>query len=168
VLSPEQRRGKKMTEAREIENKEYGKEGIQTSFDPKIISFCCNWCGYSTLELGSVRKKQNSPDIGLIKVMCLGRIEPEFIFKALKNGADGVLVLGCHPGDCQFESGNYKTRRKILLIKKMLSQFGINPKRVRLEWYSVEKKRMFKLVVKDFIEEIKKIGPNPLNGNGRK
>jgi len=156
-----------MTEAREIENKGYGKEGLSISFEPKIISFCCNWCGYSTVELTSANKKRIS-NIGMIKVMCSGRVEPEFIFEALKNGADGVLIIGCHLGDCQYESGNYKTRRKILLLKKLLSQFGISPKRVRLEYCSAEERQGFAQVVEDFVEEIKKIGPNPLNEDGRK
>jgi len=156
-----------MTEAREIENKGYGEEGLSISFEPKIISFCCNWCGYSTVELTSANKKRIS-NIGMIKVMCSGRVEPEFIFEALKNGADGVLIIGCHLGDCQYESGNYKTRRKILLLKKLLSQFGISPKRVRLEYCSAEERQGFAQVVEDFVEEIKKIGPNPLNEDGRK
>lgn len=157
-----------MKGVREIENKEYGQEGISTLFKPRIISFCCNWCGYSTAELPSAKKEQHPSNIGMIKVMCSGRIEPEFVFEALKNGADGVLIIGCHLGDCQYESGNYKTRRKILLLKKLLSQFGINPKRVRLEYCSAEEIEQVELVVEDFIEEIKKIGPNPFCENGRK
>ena len=100
--------------------------------------------------------------------MCSGRIEPEFILKALKNGADGILILSCAPGDCQYESGNYKNRRKIFLLKKLLSQFGIDPKRIKLEYCSAEKRQDFAQVVEDFIENIKKIGPNPFDEDGRR
>ena len=135
----------------------------KTEFEPKIIGFLCNWCSYAGADLAGVSRIQYPSNIRIIRVMCSGRIDPTFILEALKDGADGVLVAGCHlPSDCHYISGNFKTLRRIILLKKVLQDFGIEPKRVRLEWISASEGDKFAAVVRDMVEEIKKLGPNPL------
>lgn len=137
-------------------------------FEPKIISFLCNWCAYAGADLAGVSRIQYPPNIRIVRVMCSGRIDPAFILEALKDGADGVLVAGCHlPSDCHYISGNFKALRRIKLLKKVLKQFGIEPERVRLEWVSASEGDKFAAVVKDMVEEIKKLGPNPLKNGGK-
>jgi len=134
-------------------------------FEPKIIGFLCNWCAYAGADLAGVSRIQYPPNIRIIRVMCSGRVDPAFILEALKDGADGVLVAGCHlPSDCHYISGNFKALRRIMLLKKVLQQFGIEPERVRLEWISASEGDKFATVVKDMVEKIKKLGPNPLKG----
>ena len=137
-------------------------------FEPKIIGFLCNWCAYAGADLAGVSRIQYPPNIRIVRVMCSGRVDPSFILEALKDGADGVLVAGCHlPSDCHYISGNFKALRRIKLLKKVLEQFGIEPERVRLEWISASEGEKFAAVVKDMVEEIKKIGPNPFKGEIR-
>jgi F420-non-reducing hydrogenase iron-sulfur subunit len=132
-------------------------------FEPKIIGFLCNWCAYAGADLAGVSRMQYPPNIRIVRVMCSGRVDPSFILEALKDGADGVLVAGCHlPSDCHYISGNFKALRRIKLLKKVLEQFGIEPERVRLEWISASEGDKFAAVVKNMVEEIKKIGPNLL------
>ena len=134
-------------------------------FEPKIIGFLCNWCAYAGADLAGVSRIQYPPNIRIIRVMCSGRVDPSFILEALKNGADGVLVAGCHlPSDCHYISGNFKALRRVTLLKKVLQQFGIEPERVRLEWISASEGDKFAAVVKDMVDEIKKLGPNQLKG----
>jgi len=134
-------------------------------FEPKIIGFLCNWCAYAGADLAGVSRIQYPPNIRIIRVMCSGRVDPAFILEALKDGADGVLVAGCHlPSDCHYISGNFKALRRITLLKKVLQQLGIEPERVRLEWISASEGDKFATVVKDMVEEIRKLGPNPLKG----
>jgi len=133
------------------------------NFEPKIIGFLCNWCAYAGADLAGVSRIQYPPNIRIIRVMCSGRIDPAFILEALKNGADGVLVAGCHlPSDCHYLSGNFKALRRVALLKKVLQDFGIEPERVRLEWVSASEGDKFAAIVRDMVEEIKKLGPNPL------
>ena len=133
------------------------------AFEPKIIGFLCNWCAYAGADLAGVSRIQYPPNIRIIRVMCSGRIDPAFILEALKDGADGVLVAGCHlPSDCHYISGNFKALRRITLLKKVLKDFGIEPGRVRLEWVSASEGDRFAAIVRDMVEEIKKLGPNPL------
>ena len=137
-------------------------------FEPKIIGFLCNWCAYAGADLAGVSRIQYPPNIRIVRVMCSGRVDPSFILEALKDGADGVLVAGCHlPSDCHYISGNFKALRRIKLLKRVLEQFGIEPERVRLEWISASEGEKFAAVVKDMVEEIKKIGPNPFKGEIR-
>lgn len=134
-------------------------------FEPKIIGFLCNWCAYAGADLAGVSRIQYPPNIRIVRVMCSGRVDPSFILEALKDGAGGVLVAGCHlPSDCHYISGNFKALRRIKLLKKVLEQFGIEPERVRLEWISASEGDKFATVVKDMVEQIKKLGPNPLKG----
>jgi len=131
-------------------------------FDPKIVGFCCNWCSYAGADLAGVSRMQYAPNIRIIRVMCSGRVDPAFILKALEVGADGILIAGCHPGDCHYMAGNYKAARRIALLKKMLEQFGIEGERVRLEWVSASEGSKFAEVVNDFTQTVKELGPNPL------
>jgi F420-non-reducing hydrogenase iron-sulfur subunit len=132
-------------------------------FEPKIIGFLCNWCSYAGADLAGVSRIQYPPNIRIIRVMCSGRIDPAFILEAFKDGADGVLVAGCHlPSDCHYISGNFKALRRITLMKKVLKEFGIEPERLRLEWVSASEGDRFANVVKDMVAEIKRLGPNPL------
>jgi len=132
------------------------------SFEPKIVAFLCNWCAYAGADLAGVSRLKYPANVVPIRVMCSGRIDPEFIFHAFKNGADGVLIGGCHPGDCHYIKGNYHARRRVLLTKKLMKEMGINERRLRLEWVSATEGRKFARVVKEFVEELKKLGP--LNG----
>jgi F420-non-reducing hydrogenase iron-sulfur subunit len=136
-----------------------GKNG----FEPKIIGFLCNWCAYAGADLAGVSRIQYPSNIRIIRVMCSGRIDPVFILKAFKDGADGVLVAGCHlPSDCHYINGNFKAMRRIILLKKVLKEFGIEPERLRLEWVSASEGNKFATVVSDMVKEIKELGPNPL------
>lgn len=141
----------------------------QKDFEPKIIGFLCNWCAYAGADLAGVSRIQYPPNIRIIRVMCSGRVDPAFILEALKNGADGVLVAGCHlPSDCHYISGNFKTLRRIMLLKRVLKDLGIEPERVRLEWISASEGDKFAAVVRDMVEQIKKLGPNPLKTGVKK
>jgi len=132
-------------------------------FEPKIIGFLCNWCSYAGADLAGVSRIQYPTNIMIIRVMCSGRIDPAFIFEAFKDGADGVLVAGCHlPSDCHYISGNFKALRRITLLKNTLKELGIEPERVRLEWVSASEGDKFATIVRDMVEDLKKIGPNPV------
>ena len=132
-------------------------------FEPKIIGFCCNWCAYAGADLAGISRIQYPPNLRMIRVMCSGTIEPVYILEAFQKGADGVFIGGCHPGDCHYQAGNYKTMRKVILMKRLLAQLGISPKRLRLEWVSAAEGQRFAQVVTDFIAEVKELGPNLLN-----
>lgn len=135
----------------------------KNGFEPKIIGFLCNWCSYAGADLAGVSRIQYPPNIRIIRVMCSGRIDPAFILEAFKDGADGVLVAGCHlPSDCHYISGNFKTLRRINLLKRVLKDFGIEPERLRLEWVSASEGDKFATVVKSIVEGVKKLGPSPL------
>ncbi len=132
-------------------------------FEPRIIGFLCNWCSYAGADLAGVSRIQYPPNIRIIRVMCSGRIDPAFVLEAFKDGADGVLVAGCHPpSDCHYISGNFKALRRITLLRKALKEFGIEPERLRLEWISASEGDKFAEVVRDMVEEIRNLGPNPV------
>jgi F420-non-reducing hydrogenase iron-sulfur subunit len=135
---------------------------VKKEFEPNIIGFLCNWCSYAGADLAGTSRLKYPPNIKSIRVMCSGRVDPVFILEALKKGADGILVAGCHPGDCHYQSGNYKTNRRIKLLKKLLDELGIEPARVRFEYISASEGQKFAQVVTDFVAELKKLGPNPL------
>ncbi len=140
-----------------------------TEFEPKIVGFLCNWCAYAGADLAGVSRMQYPPNLRIIRVMCSGRVDPSFILEAFRRGADGVLVAGCHlPSDCHYLAGNFKAQRRILLLKELLKQFGIEPERLRLEWISAAEGEKFAKVVKEMVAEIKKLGPSPLKRDGKK
>jgi len=129
------------------------------SWEPKIVGFLCNWCSYRGADLAGTARMKYAPNVRIIRVMCSARVEPAFILKAFQAGADGVLVLGCHPGDCHYQEGNYKTLRRIPLLKKLLSQMGIEPERVRLDWVSASEGERFARIVNEITESVRSLGP---------
>jgi len=131
-------------------------------FEPRIVGFCCNWCSYVGADLAGVSRIQYPPNLRIIRVMCSGRVEPEFVAKALSSGADGVLVLGCHIGDCHYMYGNHRTAKRMAILKRILGYLGVDPSRIRLEWVSASEGPRFAEVVTEFIKEMKNLGPNPL------
>jgi len=134
------------------------------SFEPTIIGFLCNWCSYAGADLAGVSRFQYPPNIRVIRVMCSGRIDPKFIFKALQIGIDGVIVMGCHLGDCHYLDGNYEAEKKFGAVKKLLNFIDLD-ERTKLEWVSASEGKRFTEVVKDFINKIRDLGPSPLSGD---
>ena len=128
-------------------------------FEPKILVFCCNWCSYAGADLAGTSRLKIKPQFRIIRTMCSGRVDPSLILYAFNKGADGVMVAGCHPGDCHYNSGNYKARRRIMLLKNMLLQLGIEPERLRLDWISASEAPKFQSTVNEFIDEVTKLGP---------
>jgi len=133
---------------------------VQTEFKPKILAFCCNWCAYAGADLAGVSRFQMPTDVRVIRVMCSGRVPPELIIRALANGLDGVMILGCHPGECHYSEGNYLTRRRAHVLKRLLSYIGIEPERFQLRWVSAAEGAKFSAVVKEITEKITALGPN--------
>jgi len=126
---------------------------------PNIVAFLCNWCGYAGADLAGVSRFQYPPTIRVIRVMCSGRVDPVFILRAFENGADGVLVCGCHINDCHYISGNLKAEKRVEKTRHLLKSIGISPDRLRLEWVSAAEGAKFAGVVKDFTESLEKLGP---------
>jgi F420-non-reducing hydrogenase iron-sulfur subunit len=135
----------------------------KNGFEPKIVVFCCNWCSYTGADLAGTSRLKIKPNFRVIRTMCSGRVEPTFIFYAFARGADGVMVAGCHPGDCHYSTGNYKAGRRVMLLRKVLSQLGIEPERLRLEWISASEGTKFQSTVNTFIDEITELGPLALS-----
>jgi F420-non-reducing hydrogenase iron-sulfur subunit len=133
---------------------------VKTEFKPKILAFCCNWCAYAGADLAGVSRLQMPTDVRVIRVMCSGRVPPELIIRALANGLDGVMVLGCHPGECHYSEGNYLTRRRAHVLKRLLDYIGIEPERFQLRWVSAAEGAKFSAVVKETTDKIKALGPN--------
>jgi len=134
-------------------------------FEPKIIGFLCNWCSYAGADLAGVSRIQYPPNIRIIRVMCSGRVDPVIILEMFANGADGVIVTGCHPGDCHYVAGNLYEERKINMLKKLVELTGLELERLRLEWVSAAEGQKFAQVVTEFTEQIKKLGPSPVSGD---
>jgi len=127
--------------------------------EPVILAFCCNWCSYAGADLAGTSRIQYPPNVRIVRVMCTGRVDASLVLKAFKHGADGVLIAGCHPGDCHYIAGNMKALRRFLLLRKLLPELGIEPERLRLEWVSASEGQKFADVVKEFSEELRKLGP---------
>jgi F420-non-reducing hydrogenase iron-sulfur subunit len=132
---------------------------MDRTWEPKIVAFLCNWCSYAGADLAGVSRMQYPPNIRVVRVPCSGRINPLFILAALQNGADGVLVSGCHPGDCHYLSGNLVARRKFNTIKDLLAYVGIEPGRVQFSWVSASEGGRFSDLVRQVSEDVKKLGP---------
>ncbi len=132
--------------------------------EPRIVAFLCRWCASAGADLAGTSRLHYPPNAIPIRVNCSGRVEPQWVVEALRAGADGVLIGGCHPGDCHYLAGNYKTRRRVYLLRKVLAELGIEPERVRLEWVSATEGARFAQVMADFVAELKRLGP--LHGNG--
>ena len=132
---------------------------MSTRFEPKIVGFLCRWCSYQGADLAGTSRINYPPNIIPIKVMCSGRVDPMFVLKALRDGADGVIIMGCHPGDCHYQEGNYNALRRFILLKRMLDQLGIEDGRVRLEWVSAAEGERFGQVVTEMVETVRALGP---------
>ena len=128
-------------------------------FEPRLIAFLCNWCSYAGADLAGISRFQYPPNIRVIRVPCSGRVDPLFILKSLQHGADGVLVSGCHPGDCHYLTGNYYARRKFIVLKRLLDYVGLEENRVQFSWVSAAEGEKFSRVVADAVEKIKALGP---------
>jgi len=135
----------------------------EKDFEPKIVAFVCNWCSYGGADIAGNQRLNYSPNVNLVRVMCSGRVDPEFVLEALKDGADGVMILGCHPGDCHYIEGNYRALKRYNMLKSLLRQFNIEEERVVLDWVSASEGEKFARVVDATNAKIKQLGP--LNWN---
>ena len=134
-----------------------------TTYEPKIVGFLCNWCSYAGADLAGVSRFQYPTNLRIIRVMCSGRVHPSHILEAFKNGADGVLVAGCHPpNDCHYISGNLKAKRRVALLHKYMDQMGMDKSRLRLEWISAAEGEKFARVVTEFNKHLTELGPSPI------
>ena len=129
------------------------------SWNPRIVAFFCNWCTYTAADLAGVSRIRYAPNASIIRVMCSGRVDPQFILDAFSKGADGVLIGGCHPGDCHYMEGNYKALRRMQLLKRMMKDMGIEEKRFRLEWISASEGERVKTVINEMTEQVRVLGP---------
>ena len=132
-------------------------------FEPLIVGFCCNWCSYAGADLAGVSRFQYPSNIRIIRVMCTGRVSELLILKAFAIGVDGVLVAGCHPGDCHYMKGNLSARRRVMGIEPFLEAMGVEPERLRLEWIGASEGPKFAETVKNFTQRIRELGPSPFN-----
>ena len=130
-----------------------------SEFEPNIVAFLCNWCSYAGADLTGTTRTHYPPTVKVIRVMCTGRVNPLFVVQALRQGADGVLISGCHPGECHYLKGNYLARRRFLLMRNLLEFVGINPLRIRMSWVSASEGKKFADVITEVTEEIKRLGP---------
>jgi coenzyme F420-reducing hydrogenase delta subunit len=135
-------------------------EEFMEDFEPTIIAFVCNWCTYTAADLAGTSRLSYPKNVRLIRVMCTGMVDPQYIIKAFLEGADGVLVSGCHPGDCHYINGNYKARRRIKLLKEILPQFGIDHQRLRLTWIGASDGIQFAEIMCDLVNQVKALGPS--------
>lgn len=136
--------------------------GIMSEFEPRIVAFLCNWCAYTGADLAGTSRIQYPPNVRIIRLMCSGQLDPVYVIRALLDGADGVLIGGCHPGDCHYQNGNYKARRRVVILKSILSQLGFDEERVWLRWISASEGQLFAETVKEMVAFLKKKGPNPM------
>ncbi len=128
-------------------------------FEPKIVAFLCKWCSSAGSDLAGVSRMEYPPNVIPITIMCSGSVSPLYIFSAFNKGADGVLVSGCHPGDCHYIKGNFYARRRIALVKKLLEYVGLEPERFQMSWISAAEGVKYTQVIKDFVQELKPLGP---------
>jgi len=137
-------------------------------FEPVIIGFTCNWCSYRAADMAGTARMKYAPNVRLTRLMCSGRLDPTFVFKAFAGGADAVLVSGCHPGDCHYVNQNYKAMRRYHLMKRVLVQMGIEPGRLKLLWASASEGAIFAREINEFVEQVRALGPLNWNSNGSK
>jgi len=134
----------------------------RSTFEPTIIGFLCNWCTYAGADLAGTSRIQYPPNIRIIRLMCSGSLDPTYVLKVLLEGADGVLIGGCHPGDCHYISGNLKARRRVAILKAVLGDAGLEPERVWLRWISASEGAYFAETVREMVDHLRALGPNPL------
>ncbi len=132
---------------------------MDKSFEPKIVAFLCNWCSYAGADNAGIARLQSPPNVLPIRVMCSGRVSPEMVLRAFRSGADGVLVLGCHIGDCHYIDGNHRTIKRMPLVQRLLSYVGVDPDRFRLDWVSSAEAPKFAKVTREFVEQVRELGP---------
>ncbi len=135
---------------------------MNEGFEPRIVAFLCNWCAYTGADLAGTSRIQYPPNVRIIRLMCSGAVDPVYVIKPLLDGADGVLIGGCHPGDCHYQEGNYKARRRVAILKNILRQMGFDEERVWLRWISASEGQLFAETVTEMVEALKEKGPNPL------
>jgi F420-non-reducing hydrogenase iron-sulfur subunit len=129
-------------------------------YDPTIIAFVCNWCTYTAADLAGTSRLSYPPNVRLIRMMCTGMVDPKYVVKALLEGADAVLISGCHPGDCHYINGNLKARRRVKLLKEILPRFGFEDGRVRLTWIGASEGNVFAQTIREMVSEVKALGPS--------
>jgi F420-non-reducing hydrogenase iron-sulfur subunit len=132
-------------------------------YEPKIIAFLCNWCTYTGADLAGTSRLQYPPNVRIIRLMCTGAVDTIYVLKALIEGADGVFIGGCHPGDCHYQNGNFKVRRRMAILQRILKGFGYEENRVWLRWISASEGKLFADTMTNMVEELKQMGPNPVN-----
>lgn len=131
-------------------------------FEPKILAFVCNWCTYTGADLAGTSRIQYPPNVRIIRLMCTGAVDPVYVLKAITEGVDGVLIGGCHPGDCHYTDGNYKARRRVAILKSILKSIGFDESRVMLRWISASEGARFAETISEFVDILKEKGPSPL------
>src|SRR5271165_2794416 len=131
----------------------------QAAFEPRIVAFFCNWCTYLAADLAGTSRMKYAPNVRVIRLMCSGRVDPQFVLDAFAQGADGVLIGGCHPGDCHYQEGNYKTLRRYRLLKRVLKDMGIEEERFRLEWISAAEADRVRSAINQMVEKVRELGP---------
>jgi len=134
---------------------------MNDQFEPTIVAFCCNWCSYAGADAAGTAKVQYPANVNIIRVMCSGMVHPNMVMDALNNGADGVLMCGCHPGDCHYQEGNLRAEKRAAAIELLLEDFGLEPERFRLEWVSASEGSRFAQVAREMVEQLRELGPNP-------
>jgi F420-non-reducing hydrogenase iron-sulfur subunit len=134
-------------------------EGVKHTFEPRIVAFFCNWCTYTAADLAGTARLKYAPNVRVIRTMCSGRLDPQFVLAALREGADAVLIGGCHPGDCHYQEGNYKAWRRFILLSRFLESMGVEPARVRLEWIAASEGDKVQRVINEMTEAVRALGP---------
>jgi F420-non-reducing hydrogenase iron-sulfur subunit len=129
------------------------------TFNPKVIAFCCNWCAYAGADLAGISRNQYAPEIRIIRVMCSGRVDPAMVLKCLQRGADGVMVLGCHPGDCHYLNGNLEAEKRMKEAARLMELLGIDPRRLMLRWISASEGELFARTADEFVQILRTLGP---------
>ena len=135
-----------------------------TEFEPRIVAFLCNWCSATAADLAGTSRIQYPPNVRIIRLMCSGQLDPIYVAKAVLEGADGVLIGGCHPGDCHYQTGNLKARRRVAILHEVLDQLGLDSERVWLRWISASEGRYFADTVTEMVDAIRELGPSTLRG----
>jgi F420-non-reducing hydrogenase iron-sulfur subunit len=136
----------------------------EAGFEPKIIAFTCNWCTYIGADLAGTSRIEYPPNVRVVRLMCSGAVDPVFVLKSLLDGADGVLIGGCHPGDCHYQDGNYRARQRVTVLKEILKGVGLEEDRVWLRWISASEGQVFADTIREMTVALREMGPNPMRG----
>lgn len=134
---------------------------MNDAFEPIVVSFCCNWCSYAGADAAGTAKMQYPANVHIIRVMCSGMVHPNLVMETLTSGADGVLICGCHPGDCHYQEGNLRAEKRAEAIALLLEDFGLEPERFRLEWVSASEGARFAQIAREMVEQLRQLGPSP-------